>query len=217
MGVPIYENDSEFWDSTVGVGSNLFEHITGGNDRAMIVLIYELLDIDVVTSIKYNGTDLTEEIRKTGTGRQIYIWTLKNPDAGTYDLDIVVTQSTDMHVHIITLENVDQSGDPFGTAAGNNGADAAPTVDVASSISDLVIDIIGYSDYDVVPTEQGSQVGFADTNSGSGIDTRAASSYVAGSATTTTMDWSLTETETWLAAGIAVAGKPTIKNRHALL
>jgi len=195
----------------VGFGMNC-----AGINRALLVFIYVDTSSNVLNYCRYNGVDLTFEAKIPAAGvHYIYVYSMLNPPTGSLTLQVSISSVQDLHVHAITLEAVEQSGDPFGTVFFAEATSDSPSRVVTSTDRGVVVDCVGFLDDTITPTAGSGQTKVEDTTFG--VTSRAASSWEEGASPNVTMSWSLSSSVAWLMAGISVEGILARKNRAVLI
>ena len=118
-----------------------FAHTIGIGSNGILLVEVAIKGANPVTSVTYGGTALTLVGSLNDPANQVRseLWYLKAPTAGTANI-VVTLPSVKMFVAGGTsFFGVDQTT-PLGTAATANGSGGSPTVTVASSAGELVID-----------------------------------------------------------------------------
>jgi hypothetical protein len=194
-----------------GAGDITVEHTTSGANRLMLVGISIGADNvrPSITSVKYNGDDLT----LVGTDdhwsgyTKMWIYRLVAPDTGTHDLvvDYSANPTVGSVVGVMTFTGVDQ-GTPLGTFVSADGENDNATVDVSSASGELVFDTVATSWGALNAAGTGQTERWSMTYGGGG-DSEGRGSTEAG-ASTVTMSWSLDYSGQGWAIG-AVPIKPT--------
>jgi len=176
-----------------------------GINRALVVFIYVDSSSNVLNYCQYDSVDLTAEATIAGAGIQrIYVQSMLNPPTGTLNLITSIGGPLNFHVHAVTLEGVEQSGDPFGSVGWSENNDSSPSRSRDSNNRSIVLDSVGYIDDTIVPTVGAGQTKVEDTNIGSA--TRFASSWEQGVDPSVVMSWSLSSSIQWLMGAISVQG-----------
>jgi len=186
-----------------------------GLNRALVAFIFMDTSLDKLIYIKYDGVDLTFEAKIPSAGIQyMHVYSMLNPPTGTKNLITSLSSNQNLHVHAITLDGVEQSGDPFGTVVWGEANSNSPSRVVNSNNRSVVLDTVGYLDDTIVPTAGSGQTKVVDTNISSA--SRAASSWEAGADPTVSMDWSLSSSVQWLIGALSIQGTQK-KSSRALL
>ena len=204
------------WSSALyGTGLN-FSMNCSGVHRALLVFIYVDTASDVLTDARYDGVSLTLEAKIAAAGvHRMYVYSMLNPPTGSLTLLVSLDNPYNLHVHAITLEGINQSGDPFGSVVWSEATSMSPSRVVNSNGLSIVIDTVGYLDDTVVPTEGSGQTKIIDTEITSA--TRAASSWEKGADPSVTMSWSLSSSAAWLLGTLSVQGVPKKKGNALLI
>ena len=152
--------------STIDQASVTVSHTTSGTNRLMMVGISMNPSGESVSSVTYNGINLTHVgTQEDGAAlARVEIWSLVAPDTGTHD---VVVNFTDLghkgaSVGVMTFTGVDQTT-ALGAFSGNSGLSASASTTVASATDDLV--------FGVVAVEKGTAVtpGTGQTDTGTSM------------------------------------------------
>ncbi|MHC4992674.1 MAG: DUF4347 domain-containing protein, partial [Planctomycetota bacterium] len=182
--------------STVGQASVTVSHTTSGTNRLMLVGVATDPHGESVSSITYNGVDLSlvgsQEV--AGAHSRVEIWSLVAPDTGTHDVVVNVT-GTGHHglaVGVMTFTGVNQTNPLLGFSSASGDSTTASTT-VASAADDLVFGVV-HSHGGTEATPDAGQTEYWDivadkTNSSGTIAAGAAS--VTTSWTVKSADWSV--------------------------
>lgn len=131
---------------TTSANTHTFSHnVAAGSNRLLVVLVAMHSGSGILANgIKYNDVQMTLAKNQTGNYREVAIYYLVNPDVGNYN---VVAHAYDNGYGIdytaISLTGVD-TGSPYTGTSGSNGASYTPSVEVTSSVDDLVLDVVAY-------------------------------------------------------------------------
>jgi len=115
--------DASSHDKDSDVSSLTFSHTIGnGDDRILVVGIYNKSGGDLVTSVTFNGTSLTRFATASGGSlNQGYLYYLLNPDTGTHNI-IITLSGTSTSLHAAAASFFGVSGiDNLDTDTGTNG------------------------------------------------------------------------------------------------
>lgn len=177
--------------STANASTVTFSHTCSGSDRVLVVGTSHRYN-NKTTSVTYNGVNLTkwsENINSNICGTQL--WYLVAPSTGANN--IIVTQSSTERIVVgaSSWTGVNQTT-PLGTAVLQNGTSSSPSVNVSSSSSEVVIDVLAaLDDAGITATVGTSQTQrWNDSAASGGIAIQGCGSSETG-ASTTTMSWSL--------------------------
>ncbi len=220
MGAPLvdaYNSQSGFANLTLTQ-----VHTCSGPEPALVVLLLQnAIDIseDYVTGVTYNGVAMTKEgsgLWAGGANCWLQLYTMKNPPTGSsYNVVVTVSAAANVNLHVVSLKGVEQAGDPFRTVATATGTSSTPSVSVTSEIGDIVLDIVGYEDTSNNPSVGSGQTELIDLTGGTH---RSGTSWENGSASSTTMSWSLDGgSEIWGMMGIAIQGSSVAGNKALLI
>ena len=90
-----------------------YAHTCTGTDRILFVGIL-VVDGDIVTSVTYNGTSLTqvEKMASFSTTQYIYTYMLVNPDSGSNNIVIDTSSSTTIYTCAASYTGANQTGQP---------------------------------------------------------------------------------------------------------
>jgi hypothetical protein len=123
------------WQSSI-----TFAHTTGsGNNRILMVGVSTWVT-ETITSVTYNGTNLTKLASEADVGQRVDFWYLKNPAVGTYNIVVTGSNNMDISAGATTWFNVNQV-DTFGTPVGESAlSTASQSVNVTSTTGEVVID-----------------------------------------------------------------------------
>lgn len=128
-------------------GKVLTKSVTVGanaNRRLMVGFNY-ISASATVSSVKFNGTDMTLVDSSSGDNINLYLYTLVAPDTGTYDL--VITLSADCYMSMggsVWYNCLQAAG--LGTAVKTNDSHMDIHVDLVSAAGELCIDTLGIYD-----------------------------------------------------------------------
>ena len=109
---------------------------------------------ETVSSITYNGVNLSLVGTRLDGDSRVEIWSLVNPDLGTHDVDIVFSGTPDGNTAgVMTFTGVDQTT-PLGAFGSGSGAGSSASATVSSAVNELVYGVIAVddiTDYDLIP------------------------------------------------------------------
>lgn len=185
-------------------------HTTGTGLTNSIILVTIVSDpaTSVVTTVKYNNVGLTKLDEAINTGEvRTSIWYLKNPAAGTHDVVITWSPTTQLQIiaGVTTLYNVNLL-DTFGPVAKATGTNSTgSTINVASAPGDFIFDALGFTGTSIAAGGSQSLIFNTFTNKlrGGSSDRTAAASP----ATSTPMSWTWGGgSKPWAHIGVALKG-----------
>ncbi len=190
-----------------GAASTTISSFTvSGADPVLIVKVSSKGSGITHDGVTWNGTeDFTLEATDINGDARTSIWSLASPTATTADVVVTLSGSA-RHVSAVSLyEGVDQTTPVRpSTPASNNGTDAAPTVDITGMLGDMIVDSL--SQVSAGPdTATGDHTERHDTEAvGGGTDTRGASQDIRSDGTTTTMGWTMGDSDNWALCAMAL-------------
>jgi len=197
--------------NTNASGQFTLSHTTGGSNRALIVGFWFIKVAASVSSVTYGGTAMTliGSIDTPDTGCQILQYKLSNPATGANNVVISLANfdpsGHGIQVGAVSFTNAHQTtANLTGTQATAAGTTTQPSINVASSGAEIVIDVLGSFDagpagtasVDAGQTQRWNAVGTNEIGAGS---TEAGLSSV-------TMSWTLSDLidVNWAIAGVSV-------------
>ena len=186
----------------VAATSLTISHVVGtGPNRYLIVGVRVDDGVETTPSgVTYDSVTMTQigSTVSNGVG-SVSMWKLINPNSGTADIVITFgTPADEIDAGGISLENVHQTTSE-GTLATANGHSTGPSVAVTSVLGDLVIDCVANASVAGITFTPGP----GQTKRWE-INGNAAMSEEVASGTSTTMSWTMTSSDTWVIAGVAV-------------
>ena len=132
--------DSASSGSTNGQISLTVAHTTAGTNRLMLVSIATDPKGESVSTVTYNGVDLTLVgfLESTSESR-VEIWGLLAPDLGTHDVVVTLTNTkySGLVAGVMTFTGVNQTT-PLANFTTNSGNSALASVTIGSKTDDLV-------------------------------------------------------------------------------
>ncbi len=185
-----------------GGSTTTFVHNTGsGSDRLMLVGVSFGHGGDTVTSITYNGANLTFIGAQDSGNPRVEIWGLVAPDVGSHNLVVNTTGSSNgVTIGAVTYTGVDQTVAWHGFTSAE-GDSSTPSVTTYSAVDELVFGVVGFhnsADENLVPnagqTERWDL--WVDHANGGGTTQ-------AGAASVTT-SWSVATSDKWSAANVSI-------------
>ena len=198
--------DASSSGSTADQASVTVSHTTAGANRLMLVGITMNPSGESVSSVTYNGVNLTHVgTQEDGAAlARVEIWSLVAPDTGTHD---VVVNFTDLghkgaSVGVMTFTGVDQTT-ALGAFSGNSGLSASASTTVASATDDLVFGVVAVEKGTAVTPGAGqTEYWDIDVNANNGAGT-----IEAGAASVTT-SWT-NDLKKWSAAAVSIQADTT--------
>jgi prepilin-type N-terminal cleavage/methylation domain-containing protein len=198
------------WDSGTADGTDgitILNYTVSGSNRLMLVGVSINNDSnETVTSVTYNGTDLTkvDDITNSDDAR-VEIWSLVAPDTGEHNVVITFSAALEQEAvaGVVTFNGVDQTT-PLGTFASAQADDSTPaTVSIPSDLGELVFGVVS-AEYDAVTASSGQtehwNTGFSSTYGAGGT--------AAGASPSVTMSWDLdvdaTPDNHWAIGGVSI-------------
>jgi hypothetical protein len=189
-------------------------HTTSGTNRLMLVSFATDPSGTAVTSVTYNGANLSfvgaEE--PTGAHTRIELWAMPAPSTGTFNVVITTNGSSynGATVGVTTLTGVDQST-PLVNFTTASGSSSAAAVTVASQIGDVAYAAI-HSHNGVSMTPGGGQTELFDVVN----DQSNGGATVAAGAASVTNTWTVNNDD-WSAAAVSVRAAAAAVNTAPLL
>ncbi len=186
---------------TTDQSSVTVSHTTSGTNRLMLVGVAMDPHGDSVSSITYNGVNLTfvgaEEA--SGTHSRVEIWALVAPDTGTHDVvvNLTGTSHNGVTVGVTTFTGVNQTA-PLLHFSSASGSSTTASATVVSATDDLVFGAVhSHNGADVVPDASQTELWdvVSDQSNGGG-------SVAAGAASVVT-SWTVADSE-WSVAAVSV-------------
>jgi hypothetical protein len=195
-----------------GASSTNFSHTVNGSQ--MILLVGINVAATTVSTVAYNGVQMTVIASQTYTSGQTSLWYLVNPAGGIHDVVVTLVSSAGgIQAGAISLRRVDQTN-PIEVSTKTTGSSTTPTASL-TTVSDKawVIDTVGHTIGPTTFTEGADQVERWDRsaiNSG-GAGSSEGPVSPAGSVT---MSWTIGTTGPWglCAAAVKPAAVTTIPN-----
>ena len=187
--------------SAAGASASRTVSITVGTLTNGYMIVGVMIFGNSVSAMTFDTTQIPTKIDANPAQEpNIELWGLKAPHSGTHDLIVTFTGSNDNAVGVMTFDGVNQTTS-VGTAAWNNGTDAAPTVDVTSATGEMVVGIVS-NNFNTTMTA-GTGVTDKWNQGASGSFATAAGGYKSGAATTTFV-WALGVSKTWTIGGVSL-------------
>ena len=193
-----------------GVTTVTQAHTCSGDSRGLVVgvQVYDAGNSPTAPSgITYDGVAMTRQTTVLiGSAYANSLWTLVDPSSGSDDVVVTFadTRHEDIVVSITSYNDLDTSSQ-FGTVISASGTSTAPTVNVASTAGDLVVDMLlwnrGGGASATVGTSQTQRVNYTSEANAAG-----AASTERATGTSTTMNWTLGSSAVWAIIGIAIKG-----------
>jgi len=187
---------------TVGSSANriMLVGVSTRNRFINVTAVGDITDNCAYNSIPmvYHGTEQSDNDAIT------YIFYLVDPPTGTANVVVTFTSNLGGNnagvVGIVTYANVDPL-DPVGTYASSAGLITSPSLSVVSEINQEVFDVIEVNNQNITAAGAG-QTSRWNINSGGNV--RGAGSTKAGSASSTTMTWTIAGSARWSMSGVAI-------------
>ena len=205
------------------VATSTFSHtVPAGSDRLLVVSVMTEGN-EGASGITYNGTALTQAVRKSGgnaTATAVAIWYLVAPDVGTFNLVVSFSNTSPFGVTATNFTGVQQNN-PIEQVASTIGASGSPSVTVSNPMAGSLIFAAATDNGETATFTPGTNVGeLWDTSTGTGTEDL---SIWGGTRTTNTSQTSYTisatpsvATNSWSMAAIeirvAVANPPLPNN-----
>jgi hypothetical protein len=193
--------DSSSSGSTADQLSVTVSHTTSGTNRLMLVGVSMQPEGASVSSVKYNGADLTlvgAEENSAGKAR-VEIWQLIAPDTGIHDVVVNLTDTghKGVIVGVMTFNGVNQTT-PTLTFSSASGDSTDATITVASQTDDLVFGVVqSHKGAAASPDPQQTEYWDIAINNANGSGTTEAGD------TSVTTSWVVND-EKWSAATVSV-------------
>lgn len=209
LEMPVIEQNNHKIEAEVG---SITQTINLGSYSNSLLLVFISMNNDsyeTVDSVTWNGTPL---IDKGGIAQdddaQVDAFYLVNPEAGNYNLvaNFSDTLQRNACVGYVVLSGVDQVT-PLGnlaTVAEEGGAGSPVTISVESAVNDLVFAVLATEDESSVTEGTGQTPLYEVYQNVGGRELCAAASYKAGAATSTNMEYALSDDDHRAMAGVAV-------------
>ncbi|MCU0782567.1 MAG: DUF2341 domain-containing protein [Verrucomicrobia bacterium] len=187
--------------TATNVATRTWPHTVGsGNNRVLIVGVALAGTGDSVSSVSYGGIALIP-VTSIQSGNAVGIWQLVAPPVGTANVVATWTGSRDMSGWSGTFTNVDLTS-PIRNSAVINGSSTAPSITLAASPGDLVVDTVSADGSALSLSAGAGQTLICQNTTGNrDNDCWGASSYEQGAASVT-MSWTAGASKNW---GIAAA------------
>lgn len=197
-------------DSSVLLDTTLTYALTVGtqDDRVLVVSV-RMTGGMTVSSITYNGVNLSLIVGANNTGRA-EMWGLVNPDSGTHNIVITMSGSSIIISGASSYYGAAQEGQfaVFGSGVNLN---TAPTLTLTTVLDDLMVDCLsGISGGSVTPA--GGQNARWDDAEGTIF---AQSSDKEATSTSTTISYTLGTSQRWIMLGVLVS--PVMPPRGSLM
>jgi hypothetical protein len=197
-----------------------FAHNTGsGSDRFLAVCVtWQNSGSTSNTGASYNAVAMTEWGRATSGSADgdagAALWYLVNPTAGSNTVATTFNNLPNFQAaSAISFTGVHQTT-PIRTASTASGTSSAPSVSPTSALNDLVLDCLGVVDnetFDVVITVGSGQTQRWNHSRESVVFT--GGSTEPGAASTTTMSWTVNQSEQWAFVAGAIRESVTSRRR----
>jgi hypothetical protein len=207
MDISLIAVDNSSSGSTDNSASITVSHTTSGSNRLMLVGISGELNSDSVSSVTYNGINLTlvgaEEYEITQDA-SVQLWKLVAPVTGTHDVIVNLTGNNHngVVVGVTTFTEVNQT-DPLLGFISESGDSATPSATLSSASDELVFGVVSvHSDKGVIPVSGQREVWDVSAGHVSG------SGSVMGGAASVTSSWS-TADKAWSAVAVSIQSVTT--------
>ena len=203
-----FDSASNATTGASSVSSLTWSHTTGSNTNRLLLVGVSVGDGNTsVSSIKYNGTNLTKVgDAKNANKVKVELWRLINPPSGIYNVVVTVSGSAKFVSGATTYSGVHQTS-PLGTIAKANGTNVNPKATVSGTSTDLVIDVVAAKDSSrtlSVNASQTQRYQGVTTASTASINVRGGGSSKQG-ASSVTMSWSLSPSGSdWAIVAVAI-------------
>ncbi|MEK7165653.1 MAG: hypothetical protein AAB874_02500, partial [Patescibacteria group bacterium] len=203
-GTVTYDNASS--SNTNPDSSTLsWSHTTTTSANRILIVGVALRNNTAVSSITYNGTNLTKirsDFETTFNDARSELWYMVNPDTGTNTVAITAASSTTIEGGAVTYSGVN-TADPL---INNNGANSAgtigttATVNLTSAPGETVVDSVSLQSANTSLTVGGGQtqrVNLVGTAGALGMSQEVG-------ADTTTMSWTFTTSDYWTISTVGI-------------
>jgi uncharacterized repeat protein (TIGR01451 family) len=194
-------------------------HTTSGSNRLMVVGISmntaadSLIGPSHINTISYNGSSLTNIFVTTTNNRRVEMWYLAAPTVGTANVVISGTAGgagVGISAGVITFTGVDQTL-PIRASNSAAGTSSTPSVTVASSKSDMVLDTLSVIAGTTVTTPSPQTSAWNASSSGGlfgnnvvGVGSSCTGGSCTGTLPTVTMSESLSASTAWTIGVISI-------------
>ncbi|MEO2018106.1 MAG: DUF4347 domain-containing protein [Fuerstiella sp.] len=190
--------------TTLDQASKTVSHTTSGTNRLMLVSVTMDPHGDSVSSITYNGVNLSlVGVQDTGNHSRSEIWSLVAPDTGTHD--VVVSLTGTLHkgvtVGVMTFTEVDQVT-PLLNFTGSSGDSSTASTTVTSANDDLMFGVVD-SHLGSASTPGAGQTEYFDITIG---QSNSSGTVEAGAASVTT-SWTVVN-DKWSVAAVSIQAAP---------
>jgi len=157
-----------------------------------------------ITNVTYNGkaaTSLGFIQSPNGNNAVVQTFYVLNPDVGTFNVSITTNARARAKIAVRTYYNVNQTN-PFRTASLGSGATTPASLTPVSAVDDLVVDAVAVNGAGTItgPATGQTQRYLSDISLGGGPDSQKAThagSDKPGTASTTSMSWTITNGKDW--------------------
>jgi|GEM_PF-4223988 len=173
---------------------------TSGSNKLLVVGVSAQQPYGYVTSITYNGTQLTKlgNLSNSNQGR-IEGWYLVNPPVGTFNVVVNNSQGDNAVIGVMSFSNVNQTT-PFGTVVSAQGSGTTATVIANSAINDLVFGVVAFNNGSTNLTPGSGQTEYWDKTVNSSI---AGAGSMKPGAASVTMSWTSTSAS-WTIGAVSI-------------
>lgn len=210
MAAPAFDASSK--GTAVNASSISWSHTTGsGSNRVLVVGTLINSNTVTVSGVTWNtSSNLTQVSTAINGSARVDLWYLVNPAASTTaTIKVTLSAAAGVVAGAVSYTNASQSTNPFGTAANATGTGTAVSVTVNSTDATMMIcNISGdqgggsYSANSV--TSRWTDASFA--NGGQGDK--------AGTATSTTVSWTLSASDSWVSLAAPLNVAVTVTNNQ---
>jgi uncharacterized repeat protein (TIGR01451 family) len=182
--------------TATNVSTMYWLHTVPSGDNRLLLVGFSFGDNSkTVTSVTYGGTNLSF-VGRSAVNRGLELWSLVNPPVGTATIVATWSGNKDTVLWSASFTNVDQTL-PFGTFQSTNGQSTTPSLTVASSPGNLVVDIVATTGDALSLTANASQTTISTGSTGtSSGNARGGGSFKAGD-NSVTMSWTLGASKGW--------------------
>ncbi|HQX52611.1 MAG TPA: DUF4347 domain-containing protein, partial [Planctomycetaceae bacterium] len=201
VGLMAVSVDSVTSGSTSSGASVTVSHTTGGTNRLMLVGISMAPEGESVTSVKWNGVNLTRiGVEENSAGKaRVEIWQLVAPQTGTYNVVVNFTGTSHKGatVGVATFTGVNQSNPTLAFSSASGNSNSASTT-VASATNDVVFGVVqSHNGTSVSPGSGQTEYWDINTNEANGEGT------VKAGAASVTSSWTV-QNDKWSAAAVSI-------------
>jgi hypothetical protein len=184
-----------------GVASLTYAYNAPNTNNRVLVVTVQVHGVCGLLSATYNNVSMTSAVTGSDANfNRVQIFYLVNPVSGSHNVVITPALSCPLTSSASSWSNVDQTTPIAHTATPTSGTSTTPSINFTTNSGEMVIDSL-VGNITTAPVVGGSQTAIqSTTNSSMGV----AASYKTASAGSTTMGWTIQNTD-WVQAAISLS------------